>query len=202
MAARGPCRERAQADIADGNSAADIRTGARGRAIVRGGHAAARAAITTFAACLAWAKTRGLIDDNPAAGVRKIADVSSESASCQKRKRGCWRHSIHCRRAPASAQPSRDVISRAAADRRPQERNCRLTWDELDPERGVIRLRNLRSKTGDKVIVLNPGARDDPQRAPRIRDLCLPRHRRQHINRRLTAVVWVRAAAQLPGLRP
>jgi integrase len=34
-----------------------------------------------------------------------------------------------------------------------------LTWDELDLERGVIRLRNLRAKNGDKMIVLSPAAR-------------------------------------------
>ncbi len=98
--------ERAQADIAAGKTAADIRTGVRGRAIVRGGRAAALAAITTFGACLAWAKTRGLIDDNPTTGVRKIADVKRERFLSEAEAARLLATPDTCKRGPASARRS------------------------------------------------------------------------------------------------
>ena len=53
--------ERAQHAIADGQTAVDERTRKRGRAIVTGGRAAARSAITAFSACLTWAVAQGAI---------------------------------------------------------------------------------------------------------------------------------------------
>ncbi|MEQ1820752.1 MAG: integrase family protein [Terricaulis sp.] len=159
--------ERAQADIAEGATAADIRTGARGRAIVRGGRAAARAAITTFAACLAWAKARGLIDHNPAAGVRKIADVKRERflSEAEAARLLATLDTLQAR-ARISATFA-DVIRVLLLTGARKNEIAALTWDEFDSERGVIRLRNLRAKNGDKIIVLSPGARAILEARPR-----------------------------------
>jgi len=195
--------ERAQADIAEGATAADIRTGARGRAIVRGGRAAARSAITTFAACLAWAKTRGLIDDNPAAGVRKIADVKRERflSEAEAARLLATLDTLQTR-ARISATFA-DVIRVLLLTGARKNEIAALTFDELDSERGVIRLRNLRSKTGDKVIVLSGAARAILASRPRQSRFVFASDTAPD-----TPIVglqkpWsrVRAAAQLPGLR-
>lgn len=195
--------ERAQADIAEGATAADIRTGARGRAIVRGGRAAARSAITTFAACLAWAKTRGLIDDNPAAGVRKIADVKRERflSEAEAARLLATLDTLQTR-ARISATFA-DVIRVLLLTGARKNEIAALTFDELDSERGVIRLRNLRSKTGDKVIVLSGAARAILASRPRQSRFVFASDTAPD-----TPIVglqkpWsrVRAVAQLPGLR-
>ena len=61
---------RFQADVAAGRSAADVRTGPRGRAIVRGGEGTAARSLGTLAAMLEWAVHRGILPANPAKRVR------------------------------------------------------------------------------------------------------------------------------------
>ena len=51
-------------------SAADVRTGPRGRAIVRGGEGTAARSLGTLAAMLEWAVHRGILPANPAERVR------------------------------------------------------------------------------------------------------------------------------------
>jgi len=59
-----------QADIAAGKTAADIKTGFRGRAIVTGGEGSASHAVVCLKAALQFAVRRELIEKNPAAGVQ------------------------------------------------------------------------------------------------------------------------------------
>lgn len=61
--------ERWQADVAMGKTAADVKTGFRGRAIVEGGKGAAARALATLSSMLAWATDRGILKGNPARGV-------------------------------------------------------------------------------------------------------------------------------------
>src|SRR5690606_724233 len=55
--------------IRDGKTAADEKTGKRGRAIVRGGEGAARMAIRLFRAAINWAIEHKYAKHNPAQGV-------------------------------------------------------------------------------------------------------------------------------------
>lgn len=166
--------ERAQADIAEGNTAADIHTGARGRAIVRGGRAAARAAITTFAACLAWATSRGMIAANPAAGVRKIAGVKRERflSEAETGRLLATLDSLESngRLASTFADAFRLLLLTGAR----KTEIAALRWDEVDLERGVIRLRQTRAKNGDKAIMLNPAALAIITARPRTSRFVLP----------------------------
>lgn len=62
--------ERLQKDIANGKTSADQRTGPRGRAIVTGGRGIAARSIALLSAMLSFAERHGLIDQNPAKGVK------------------------------------------------------------------------------------------------------------------------------------
>lgn len=70
--------ERWQQAVAEGKTAADVKTGFRGRAIVEGGKGAAARAFATLRAMLSWAAERAIIPDNAARGVRPFAGQKRE----------------------------------------------------------------------------------------------------------------------------
>ncbi|MEZ5960551.1 MAG: site-specific integrase [Hyphomonadaceae bacterium] len=195
--------ERAQRAIADGETAADVRTGPRGRAIITGGRAAARSSIATFSACLAWAAARGKIASNPAIGVRKIAGVKRERflSDTEAARLMATLETLQARGriTPTFADVVRVLLLTGA--RRSEITN--LTWDELDLERGLIRLRQLRAKNGDKVIVLNPAARAIIEARPRTGRFVFASTTNSTKAIVNVAKWWdrVRSAAGLPGLR-
>jgi hypothetical protein len=59
-------------DVATGKTAADIKTGHRGRAIVKGGKGTAGKAVALLGAIFTFAADRGLRQDNPAHGVKSF----------------------------------------------------------------------------------------------------------------------------------
>ncbi len=61
-------------DIASGKTKADVKTRRRGRAIVRGGMGTGRRTVGFLGALLTYAREAGIIDTNPAHGIRKAAD--------------------------------------------------------------------------------------------------------------------------------
>jgi integrase len=61
-------------DVVSGKTKADIKTKARGRAIVRGGAGTAARAVGLFGGMLTYAIEHGIIEKNPVHGVRKPAD--------------------------------------------------------------------------------------------------------------------------------
>jgi hypothetical protein len=61
--------ERFMLDVAAGKTAADIKTGFRGRAIVTGGKGTATKSVSLLGAIFTFAVNRGLRSDNPAHGV-------------------------------------------------------------------------------------------------------------------------------------
>ena len=62
-------------DVQTGKTAADVKTGLRGRAIVKGGPGTAARAIGLLGGILTYAVSEGVITSNPAAGVRRPGDV-------------------------------------------------------------------------------------------------------------------------------
>src|SRR5215472_1704548 len=70
--------ERFQRDVAAGRTAADRRTGFRGRSIVTGGQGAARLSMILLSAIFTFAVRRGLREDNPCVGVRRYKPGKSE----------------------------------------------------------------------------------------------------------------------------
>lgn len=65
-------------DVAKGETAADIKTGLRGRAIVRGGTGAAARTVGLLGGILSFAVSEGVIAANPARGVKRPRDRRRE----------------------------------------------------------------------------------------------------------------------------
>lgn len=65
-------------DVADGKTAADVRTGKRGRAIVEGGKGTATRTVGLLGGIFSFAVYRGILVDNPARGVKRYKDKRME----------------------------------------------------------------------------------------------------------------------------
>lgn len=195
--------ETAQRDIAAGATAADIKTGSRGRALVRGGPVVARGAVVSLSACLAWAISRDLVATNPAAKVEKFAAVKRERFLTEA-------ETARLLDALASLQAAK-VLPRVFADAlllllftgaRKSEITA-LTWDEVDEERALVRLGQSRSKTGAKQIVLSEPAMQLIAQRPRGSRYVFPSP--VDTNKPIVGVqkVWsrVRAAAAIDDVR-
>lgn len=64
--------------VAEGRTAADIQTGPRGRAIVKGGEGTATRCMGLLGAIFAFAVERGYREDNPVYGVKKYTEQRRE----------------------------------------------------------------------------------------------------------------------------
>jgi integrase len=147
--------ERFQRDVTNGRTAADEKTGLRGRAIVEGGPGTAARATAVLGAVLAFATTRGLRPDNPARGVRlnKGRKVERFLSAGELARLG---------EALTAAEHKGINPAMIAAIRLLLLTGCRkseilgLRWDWVDNERGLLRLPD--SKTGAKTIPLGAPA--------------------------------------------
>ncbi|MBL8670826.1 MAG: tyrosine-type recombinase/integrase [Alphaproteobacteria bacterium] len=163
--------ERWQAKIAAGKTAADERTGPRGRAIVRGGKGTAARSLAVLRAMLAFGVARSLLSGNAASGVRPFKG--------EKRERFLTDPEVAAL-ADALAQAERDGArpEMVAAVRLLLLTGCRrneileLRWQDVDFARKCLRL--PRSKTGAKTVPLGSAALDVLARLPRGGDYVLP----------------------------
>jgi integrase len=147
--------ERFQRQVTEGKSAADEKTGPRGRAIVEGGPGVAARATAVLSAILAFAVERGMRPDNPARGVkrnkgRKIERFLSVAELARLGE------------TLAEADTPAGSPTMIAAIRLLLLTGCRkneilgLRWEWVDFERGALRLRD--SKTGAKLVPLGAPA--------------------------------------------
>ena len=147
--------ERFQRDVAAGYTAADRRTGYRGRSIVVGGQGAARLSMILLSAIFSFAMRRGLRSDNPCAGVRRYKPGKSERflSAAEQVRLGDALATAEC----AGTNPSAVAIIRmlALTGARLGE-ILPLRWSEVDFERACLRLTD--SKTAAKVIPLGAAA--------------------------------------------
>ena len=141
--------ERMMQDIANGKTAADIKTGPHGRAIVKGGRGTATKAVTLLGAIFTFAVNRGLRPENPVHGVQTFKSKKYERFL-----------------SPAELGRLGEVLSAAEGEGvNPSAVNairllvmtgCRkgeilsLQWRDVDFERSCFRLPE--SKTGAKVV--------------------------------------------------
>ncbi len=162
---------RFQRDVATGKTAADIKTGLRGRAIVQGGKGTAARSLTVLAAMLQFGVARGVLPVNPAKGVRPYRG--------QKRERFLSEAEV-ATLADNLAEMEREGLNPtcAAAIRLLMLTGCRkseivsLRWEHVDFERSCLNLPD--SKTGAKVVPLAAAALkmlaelrpDDPHKSP------------------------------------
>ena len=147
---------RFQADVAAGKTAADIKTGKFGRAIVRGGKGTAARATSVLAAMMAFAVRRKLIADSPAKGV--------ELAKGRKMERFLVEREVLALAEALATMEETAKLSGTMANaiRLLMLTGCRrheirsLKWEWVDAERGCLRLPD--SKTGAKVVPLAAAA--------------------------------------------
>jgi len=142
---------RAFGEIRDGKTAVNEKTGPRGRAIVRGGEGAARMAIRVFRSILNWARSEGLIESNPAHGVKIGIDGERDSIleSAQQYAslfRTLQRMENEHRLRSAVADAVR-VIALTGARR---SEITGLRWGYVDLKAGVLTLPPTSHKTGRK----------------------------------------------------
>ncbi len=141
--------ERMMQDIANGKTAADIKTGPHGRAIVKGGRGTATKAVTLLGAIFTFAVNRGLRTENPVHGVQTFKSKKYERflSPAELGRLG----------EELSAAEGEGVNPSAVnAIRLLVMTGCRkgeilpLRWQDVDFERSCFRLPE--SKTGAKVV--------------------------------------------------
>lgn len=144
-----------QRDVTTGKTRADEKTRKRGRALVKGGPAAATRATLVLSAMLQWATTRKFRADNPGKGVKLNKPIRRErflsgaelarlgEAFSKAEKQGVNRNSLAILRLLVLTGARRNEIAS-------------LRWEHVDFERRALRLPD--SKSGAKVVPLGAPA--------------------------------------------
>jgi integrase len=149
--------EKFMRDVANGKTAADEKTKARGRAIVEGGKGTATRTVGLLGGIMSFAVARQFRTDNPVRGVKRYTDKKGETflSPTELGKIGAALASLEA----DGANPSAVAIIRLLAFTGARKSEISgLRWSEVDIERGYLRLGD--SKTGAKVIPIGAPARE------------------------------------------
>lgn len=140
---------KAFADIRDGKTAQDIKTGTRGRSIVKGGEGSARMAIRLLRTALNWAVEEGFIPDNPAKKVKigndEVRTVILEDTEQYKRMFETLNKMEQEQRIRPEVADAFRVIALTGARK---GEVAKLTWGQVDLKRGVLTFSARQHKTG------------------------------------------------------
>ena len=142
-------------DVAEGKSAADVKTKPRGRARVRGGKGTATRTVGLLGGIFTFAVAEGLLADNPVRDVERYADRKLERYLTGNELRALGG-------ALEVAEAEGENPTAIAAIRLLALTGCRkseilsLRWDEVEFQHGCLRLGD--SKTGAKVVPLGAPA--------------------------------------------
>ncbi len=154
-------------DVANGKTAADIKTGKFGRARVTGGKGTASRTLGLLGGIFAFAIDMGHIEVNPVHGVKRFADrkhdrfLSEAELVCLG---GALREAEAAGENYAGIAIIRLLIFTGARKGEIES----LKWSEIDFQRGLLRLED--SKTGQKIVALNAGTLEILANLPRIDD--------------------------------
>jgi integrase len=192
--------ERFQRDVAAGRTAADRKTGYRGRSIVTGGIGAARLCMILLSAIFSFAKARGLRDYNPCSGVKRYKPGNSERFLSAAEQVRLGEALAAAELAGVNQTPIAVIRALALTGARLGEIRC-LRWSEIDFERACLRLPD--SKTGYKVIPLGAAALKLLAAQERCSDYVFPSEVKTGHPITDVSYVWerIRKAAGLPGVR-
>jgi len=157
--------ERFLRDVAAGRTAADVRTGPRGRAIVEGGKGTATRTVGLLGGIFTFAVNRGLRPDNPVRGVKRFKDRRGERylSPAELARLG---------EALAAAERDGENPTAIAAVRLLVLTGCRkseilgLRWQYVDFERACLTLPD--GKTGHTIIPLGAAALEVLAALPRL----------------------------------
>ncbi len=142
-------------DVATGKTAVDVKTKKRGRAIVKGGKGTATRTVGLLGGIFAYAVEHGIVAQNVVRGVKRFPDRKSERFLSEKELSDLGRVLRSLEEGGENAQAIAIIKLLIFTGARKGEIE-RLLWNEVDMERGLLQLGD--SKTGQKVIVLNPPA--------------------------------------------
>jgi len=198
---KAPDVARFQAEVASGKSRADIKTGKRGRAIVKGGKGTAARSLAVLGAMLQFAVARQLISANAAKGVKLFKGEPKERFLTDAEV-ALLADTLATMETEKTLAPTA-----AAAVRLLMLTGCRKTeilslrWEWIDHERSCIRLPD--SKTGAKVVPLGAAALDLLNGLPQTADTWVLPAVRGHGHYPGLQKDWerIRARAGLFGLR-
>lgn len=158
--------EQCMHDIAQGRTAADVKTGKRGRAIVEGGRGTASRTVGLLGGIFSFALERELVEANPVRGVRRYKDKRVErylSADEQARLSDAIADLERCDEiSPFAAGAVRMLLLTGA--RRGEVLTLRWSW--IDLERALAFLPD--SKSGQRVLYLSPPAIELLRALPRL----------------------------------
>jgi len=152
-------------DISVGKTAIDEKTCKRGRARVTGGEGTAGKVVKTLSSVLSYAVREGLIDNNPAFGVRIAPNRKIERYLTKEEQATLER--VLCDMERESKYEKGCAIIRVL-----MLTGCRrneiesLRWSEIDLERGFVSFG--KSKTGAKVIPFSKAALEIIKAQPRL----------------------------------
>ena len=158
-------------DVSAGKTAADVKTGFRGRSIVRGGKGAAARTVGLLGSILSFAVSEGVIPANPVRGVKRPADERRNVLVSPDQYRALGK-------ALTSAEADHEPWQVVAAVRLLALTGCRrgeiegLLWDDVDLAGGCLRLSE--SKTGKSVRPLGSAAAAILKELPRAGPYVLP----------------------------
>jgi integrase len=146
-------------DVASGKTAADIKTGFRGRAIVKGGPGTASRTIGLLGGILSFAVSEGVISANPARGVKRPADKRREIRLSANQYQALGNALVAAGSAGENSAAILGVRLLALTGCRRGEIE-RLRWDEVDLPGRCLRLseskegKSVRPLGGDAIALL------------------------------------------------
>ena len=142
-------------DVAQGRTAADVKTGKRGRAIVRGGQGTATRTVGLLGGIFAYAVDCGMIDASPVVGVKRFADKKGNRYLSQQELVALG-EALRKGEAEGENSFALAIIKLLVFTGARKGEIQGLLWEEVDVNGGYLKLAD--SKTGQKSIPLNAGA--------------------------------------------
>ncbi len=142
-------------DVAHGKTAADVKTGKRGRAIVRGGQGTATRTVGLLGGIFAYAVDCGMIEASPVIGVKRFADKKGNRYLSQQELVALG-EGLRKAEGEGENQLAISVIKLLVFTGARKNEIQGLKWSEVDFGSGYLKLAD--SKTGQKSIPLNAGA--------------------------------------------
>ncbi len=152
-------------DVASGKTAADIKTGKRGRAMIEGGKGTATRTVGLLGGIFTFVVERGLRPDNPVRGVKRFKGKKFErflSPSELAQLGNALSPAQQDGESPFAVAAIRLLVLTGAR----KSEILTLQWENVDTDRGCLRLPD--SKTGAKVIPLGAAALEALSEIPRI----------------------------------
>jgi integrase len=153
--------------IADGKTAVDVKTGHRGRAIVKGGQGTATKAVSLLGAIFNFAMDRDMREDNPVFRVKTFKSKKQERflSNTELARLGDALEEAEATGANPSAVNAIRLLAMTGCRR---GEILALRWDEVDFERSCLRFKD--SKTGEKVVPVGAAVLKLLTDLPRIAD--------------------------------